>query len=84
MPVQVLLELAAIRLNMRFLEVGTSVTPLRINSPRFDQLSACSEIESAKGDGVCLGLVKVGQTKPFTLKDPDANIVYETMAVFWL
>lgn len=46
--------------------------------PRLDLLDAGVEgkIESALGDGVYTGFVKLDATKPFTLKDPDANKVY--------
>ena len=58
-------------------EVKTaSVTPYGLT--RLDLINSllAQKIESAKGDGVYSGLVKVDKTKPFTLKDPDANIVY--------
>ena len=39
--------------------------------------SLTQKIESpALGDGNYLGYVKLETTSPFTLKDPDANIVY--------
>jgi starch-binding outer membrane protein SusE/F len=47
--------------------------------PRLDLIvnsSATGKIESALGDGKYVGYVKLDKTKPFTLKDPDANIVY--------
>jgi hypothetical protein len=46
--------------------------------PRLDLLNSglTQKIESALGDGNYLGYVKLETTKAFTLKDPDANIVY--------
>lgn len=46
--------------------------------PRLDLINSgiTQKIESALGDGAYFGLVKLDATKPFTLKDPDANIVY--------
>ena len=46
--------------------------------PRLDLLSAgiTQKVESALGDGKYFGYVKLDLTQPFTLKDPDANIVY--------
>jgi hypothetical protein len=46
--------------------------------PRLDLTGTgvTGKIESALGDGKYTGYVKLDATKPFTLKDPDANIVY--------
>jgi len=47
--------------------------------PRLDIISngvVIGKIESALGDGKYGGYVKFDKTKSFTLKDPDANIVY--------
>lgn len=46
--------------------------------PRLDLINSgiTQKIESALGDGKYTGYVKLDNTKPFTLKDPDANIVY--------
>jgi hypothetical protein len=53
-----------------------NITPFGL--PRLDLIGAGStgKIESALGDGKYTGYVKLDKTKPFTLKDPDANIVY--------
>ncbi len=34
------------------------------------------KIESALGDGIYTGFVKLDKTKPFTLIDPDSNTIY--------
>lgn len=46
--------------------------------PRLNLIDAGVEgkIESALGDGVYAGYVKLDATKPFTLLDPDANVSY--------
>ena len=46
--------------------------------PKLDLINSGidQKIESAMGDGKYFGFVKLNVTKPFTLKDPDANIVY--------
>lgn len=46
--------------------------------PRLDLINSgvTQKIESALGDGKYVGYVKLDKTKPFTLKDPDANITY--------
>jgi len=46
--------------------------------PRLDLLNSGMDqkIESALGDGSYTGLVKLDPNNPFTLKDPDANVVY--------
>lgn len=46
--------------------------------PRLDLIGSgiTQKIESALGDGIYLSFVKLDITKPFTVKDPDANIVY--------
>jgi hypothetical protein len=48
--------------------------------PRLDLINSgiTQKIESALGDGKYIGYVKLDATKPFTLKDPDANITYGT------
>ncbi|MDP3914482.1 MAG: SusE domain-containing protein [Bacteroidota bacterium] len=48
--------------------------------PRLDLIGSgvAQKIESALGDGKYTGIVKLDKTKPFTLKDPDSNIVYGT------
>jgi hypothetical protein len=46
--------------------------------PKLDLINSGIDqiIESPLGDGKYSGYVKLSVTKPFTLKDPDANIVY--------
>ncbi len=46
--------------------------------PRLDLIGSglTQKIESPLGDGKYSGFVNLDITKPFTLKDPDANIVY--------
>jgi starch-binding outer membrane protein SusE/F len=46
--------------------------------PRLDLIGSGidQKIESALGDGKYSGFVNLDVTKPFTLKDPDANIIY--------
>jgi hypothetical protein len=46
--------------------------------PRLDLINSgiVQKIESPLGDGKYSGFVKLDKTKAFTLKDPDANIVY--------
>lgn len=46
--------------------------------PRLDLINSgiTQKIESALADGKYTGFVKLDATKPFTLKDPDANINY--------
>jgi hypothetical protein len=53
-----------------------NVTPYGL--PRLDLVNSglTQKVESALGDGKYYGFVKFDATKPFTLKDPDANIVY--------
>ena len=48
--------------------------------PRLDLINSgiTQKVESALGDGKYIGYVKLDATKPFTLKDPDANITYGT------
>jgi hypothetical protein len=69
---------------------GTSSNPLAYASPvqtvnvtiyglpRLDLINSgiTQKIESPLGDGKYSGYVKLDATKPFTLKDPDANITY--------
>lgn len=71
-------------------DAGTGVKPFTYNSPiktaqvslyglpRLDLLDSGKDqkIESALGNGVYAGFVKLDATKPFTLKDPDAGTVY--------
>ncbi|MDP2423821.1 MAG: SusE domain-containing protein [Bacteroidales bacterium] len=70
--------------------LGTSTKPLQYISavktvsvtiyglPRLDLINSgiTQKIESAAGDGVYFGYVKLDATKPFTLRDPDANKTY--------
>jgi starch-binding outer membrane protein SusE/F len=53
-----------------------SVTPYGL--PRLDLIDSgtTQKIESTLGDGSYTGFVKLDSSKPFTLKDPDTNIVY--------
>ncbi len=46
--------------------------------PRLDLINSgiTQKVESALGDGNYIGYVYLDATKPFTLKDPDANITY--------
>ena len=46
--------------------------------PRLDLINSgiTQKIESALGNGIYAGLVKLDATKAFTLKDPDANVTY--------
>lgn len=46
--------------------------------PRLDLINSgiTQKIESALGDGKYFGYVKLDATKPFTLRDPDANKTY--------
>lgn len=46
--------------------------------PRLDLIGSgiTQKIESALGNGLYIGYVKLDATKGFTLKDPDANITY--------
>jgi starch-binding outer membrane protein SusE/F len=50
--------------------------------PRLDLINSgvTQKIESPLGNGKYSGYVKLDKTKPFTLKDPDANIVYGNVA----
>jgi hypothetical protein len=71
-------------------DAGTGATPFVYSSdiktasvttyglPRLDLVNSGinQKIESALGDGKYFGFVKLDKTKAFTLKDPDANIVY--------
>lgn len=71
-------------------DAGTGVSPLSYNSeiktanvtpyglPRLDLTGSGTEqkIESAAGDGIYKGTVKLDAGKPFTLRDPDTNTVY--------
>jgi hypothetical protein len=71
-------------------DAGTGVKPLMYNSPtvpaevtlyglpRLDLIGSGidQKIESALGDGVYAGYVKLDVTKAFTLKNPDAGTVY--------
>ncbi len=74
--------------------LGTSTRPLQYVSevrsvsgtiyglPRLDLINSgiTQKIESAAGDGNYRGFVKLDATKPFTLRDPDANITYGVTA----
>lgn len=55
---------------------NVNVTPYGL--PRLDLIDSgiTQKIESALGDGNYAGFVKLDAAKPFTLKDPDANITY--------
>lgn len=69
---------------------GTSTNPMVYSSaastvnvtvyglPRLDLTNSgiVQKIESPLGDGKYSGFVKLDLTKPFTLKDPDTNVVY--------
>lgn len=46
--------------------------------PRLDLINSglAQKIESALGDGIYTGLVKLDAAKAFTLKDPDSNVSY--------
>ncbi len=58
---------------------GTSTANVTLYGlPKLDLLDSGidQKIESALGNGEYEGFVKVDKTIPFTLKDPDANIVY--------
>jgi len=71
-------------------DVGTGVAPFVYSSPvktaqvtlyglpRLDLIGSGvdQKLESALGDGVYTGYVKLDITKPFTLHDPDADIAY--------
>ena len=71
-------------------DAGTGVVPMVYSSavksvdvtiyglPRLDLTGSgvTQKIESPLGNGKYTGFVKLDKTKPFTLKDPDANIVY--------
>jgi starch-binding outer membrane protein SusE/F len=73
-------------------DAGTGVIPMIYASdpvtadvtiyglPRLDLINSgiTQKIESALGDGNYIGYVNLDATKPFTLKDPDANITYGT------
>jgi hypothetical protein len=70
--------------------LGTGTRPLQYSSnpttadisiyglPRLDLINSgiTQKIESALSDGNYIGFVKLDATKPFTLKNPDANITY--------
>lgn len=72
------------------IDAGTGARPIIYSSltstasttiyglPRLDLLNSgvTQKIESALGNGKYNGFVKLDATKPFTLKDPDANVVY--------
>jgi starch-binding outer membrane protein SusE/F len=72
--------------------VGTGSNPLSYSSPittldvkpygfpRLDLINSgiTQKIESPLGDGKYTGYVKLDNTKPFTLKDPETNTVYGT------
>jgi hypothetical protein len=54
----------------------TDVTPYGL--PRLDLIGSGTDqkIESAAGDGIYTGIVKMDVTKPFTLRDPDTGTEY--------
>ena len=72
------------------IDAGTGVEPMVYTSdivsdnvtvyglPRLDLINSGinQKIESVLGDGKYSGYVRLDGTMPFTLKDPDANIVY--------
>ncbi len=53
-----------------------NVTPYGL--PRLDLVNSgiTQKIESALGDGIYMGFVKLDPAKPFTVKDPDTNVAY--------
>lgn len=60
---------------------SSAVTPVNVTVyglPRLDMINSgiAQKVESPLGDGKYSGYVKLDKTKPFTLKDPDANITY--------
>ena len=57
-------------------KVNANITPYGL--PRLDLVNSGLEqkIESALGNGVYSGFVKLDTSKPFTLKDPDTNKTY--------
>lgn len=71
-------------------DAGTGVAPIDYNSPtktadvtpyglpRLDLIGSGidQKIESALGNGQYTGFVNLDVTKPFTIKDPDANVIY--------
>jgi len=58
--------------------VAKSADATTYGLPRLDLINSgiAQKIESPLGDGSYVGFVKLDATKAFTLKDPDANIVY--------
>jgi hypothetical protein len=72
------------------IDAGTGAIPMIYSSdavtanvsiyglPRLDLINSgiTQKIESPLADGKYTGFVKLDATKPFTLKDPDANITY--------
>lgn len=73
------------------IDAGTGYTPMEYISgittanvtlyglPRLDLMNnaiAIGKIESALGDGSYTGYVKLDPAKPFTFKNPDANLTY--------
>jgi len=63
---------------MQYISATKTVDVTVYGLPRLDLIGSgvTQKIESALGDGKYAGYVKLDKTKPFTLKDPDANIVY--------
>lgn len=61
-----------------YVSVTKTVNATTYGLPRLDLINSgvTQKIESALGDGKYVGYVKLDKTKPFTLKDPDANITY--------
>jgi starch-binding outer membrane protein SusE/F len=68
---------------MEYSSATTAVSITIYGLPRLDLINSgiTQKIESALGDGKYTGFVKLDATKPFTLKDPDANIVYGVSGV---
>jgi hypothetical protein len=61
-----------------YVSATTTATVSLYGLPKLDLLDSGidQKIESPLGNGEYEGFVKVDKTMPFTLKDPDANIVY--------
>lgn len=63
---------------MQYVSATKTVAVTPYGLPRLDLVNSgvTQKIESALGDGKYTGFVKLDKTKPFTLKDPDANVIY--------
>lgn len=61
-----------------YISATKNVSATLYGLPRLDLINSgiAQKIESAKGDGSYVGLVKVDKTKAFTLKNPDNNKTY--------